>query len=354
MVTPISYLRIGGISKFATRHGWRLTIHDRLNGLPPGMDYDGVLVTIRQTEETIRLVRQFRRRGIPVVDMTLQHPEMRLPRAVSDHVAIGRLAARHFRERGFTEAMWFSSTWTHVHELRYAGLSDGMGNSPKKWVSPDDDATAKLLKAIPHPTAILCYDESDAVRLLNLALSIGLGVPDDVAILSIGDDPLVTANQRVPISCIRQNLERGGYAAAALLHRLLSGHAAPADPILIRPDGITVRRSTDTLAHDDPLIRKSLLYIRDNMARSFGAEQMARALGVSRSSFDKTCAAALGHSIGREILLRRLAAAKHLLADPALGIAEVARRTGFCSSAYFIKKFKETEGETPRRWRERR
>ena len=43
---------------------------------------------------------------------------------------------------------------------------------------------------------------------------------------------------------------------------------------------------------------------------------------------------------------------RKLLADPALDIAEVARRTGFCSAAYFIKKFKETEGKTPRRWRE--
>ena len=45
MITPISYLRIGGVSRFAKDHDWVLTIHDRLGGLPPSTDYDGVLVT---------------------------------------------------------------------------------------------------------------------------------------------------------------------------------------------------------------------------------------------------------------------------------------------------------------------
>ena len=52
MITPISYLRIGGVSRFAKDHDWVLTIHDRLGGLPPSTDYDGVLVTLRGDENT--------------------------------------------------------------------------------------------------------------------------------------------------------------------------------------------------------------------------------------------------------------------------------------------------------------
>ena len=65
-------------------------------------------------------------------------------------------------------------------------------------------------------------------------------------------------------------------AAAALLDRLMRGGNAPSRPILIRPDGISTRQSTDTFAHADPLIRSILLYIRDNLTRPFGAEQVAR------------------------------------------------------------------------------
>jgi len=351
MITPISYLRIGGVSRFAKDHGWVLTIHDRLGGLPPSTDYDGVLVTLRADESTLDFVKRMTKRGIPAVDLTIQHPRLRLPRVVSDHRQIGVLAGEHFRERGFRNVAWFSTGWTHVHELRFRGLAESFGAMPQKWVVSDDAQTVKALNDAPRPTAVLAYDETDAVRLLHLCLAAGIDVPDDIAILSIGDDPLVTDNQPVPISCIRQNLSRGGYAAAALLDRLMNGGRAPSEPILMKPEGITVRRSTDTVADDNPLIRRVLLYIRDNLGRPFGAEQVAAALGESRSRLDKTCAARFGQSLGKTILAHRLAEAKRLLQKSDLNVDEIAARTGFCASNYLIKKFKAAFGTTPLRWR---
>lgn len=351
MITPISYLRIGGVSRFAKDHDWILTIHDRLGGLPPSTDYDGVLVTLRGDENAVRYIRKMTARGIPTVDLTIQHPRLRLPRVVSDHHRIGVLAGQHFKERGFRNVAWFSAGWTHVHELRFNGLAESFGAMTQKWVSDDDSKTVKTLNAAPRPTAVLAYDETDAVRLLHLCLAAGIDVPDDIAILSIGDDPLVTDNQPVPISCIRQNLARGGYAAAALLDRLMNGGKHPAKPILIKPEGITVRRSTDTVADDNPLIRTVLLYIRDNLHRPFGAEQVADALGESRSRLDKTCAARFGKSLGKVILSHRLAEVKRLLLKSDLSIGEIAARTGFCASNYLIKKFKAATGLTPFVWR---
>ena len=351
MITPISYLRIGGVSRFAKDHDWVLTIHDRLGGIPPSTDYDGVLVTLRGGENTLKYVKRMTARGIPVVDLTIQHPRLRIPRVVSDHRQIGVLAGEHFKERGFGDVAWFSTGWTHVHELRFCGLAESLGFTPEKWISADDAEIVKTLSAAKKPTAVLAYDETDAVRLLHLCLAADISVPDDIAILSIGDDPLVTDNQPVPISCIRQNLSRGGYTAAALLDRLMNGGRRPADPILVKPEGITVRRSTDTVADDNPLIRKVLLYIRDNLHRPFGAEQVADALGESRSRLDKTCAARFGQSLGKTILAHRLEEAKRLLRKGELNIKEIAARTGFCAPNYLIKKFKAAFGTTPLRWR---
>ena len=351
MITPISYLRIGGVSRFAKDHGWVLTIHDRLGGLPPSTDYDGILVTLRADEKTLAFIKRMTKQGIPAVDLTIQHPRFRLPRVISDHHQIGVLAGQHFKERGFRNIAWFSTGWTHVHELRFNGLAESFGVAPQKWISDDDAQTIKTLNAAPKPTAVLAYDETDAVRLLHLCLADGIDVPDDIAILSIGDDPLVTDNQPVPISCIRQNLSRGGYAAAALLDRLMGGGTKSTKPILIKPEGITARRSTDTVADDNPLIRKVLLYIRDNLHRPFGAEQVAGALGESRSRLDKTCAVRFGKSLGKVILAHRLAEAKRLLLKSNLNINEIAASTGFCASNYLIKKFKNAFGTTPLRWK---
>lgn len=352
MITPTGYLRIGGVSRFSKDHDWVLTI-DRTGSLPHSYDYDGVLVTLRGDENAVKYVRKMTARGIPVVDLTVQRPRLSLPRVVSDHRQIGVLAGEHFKERGFVSVAWFSTGWTHVHELRFSGLAESLGFTPQKWISADDAQTVRLLNAAKKPTAVLAYDETDAVRLLHLCLTVNISVPDDIAILSIGDDPLVTDNQPVPISCIRQNLSRGGYAAAALLDRLMNGGERPAKPILIKPEGITVRRSTDTVADDNPLIRKTLLYIRDNLSRPFGAEQVAQALGESRSRLDKTCAARFGQSLGKVILARRIAEAKRLLLKGELSIKEIASRTGFCAPNYLIKKFKSATKCTPLKWKKR-
>ena len=131
----------------------------------------------------------------------------------------------------------------------------------------------------------------------------------------------------------------------------MDGRRPPKEPVLIPPNGITVRRSTDTMADDDPLIRDVLLFIRDNLHRPFGAEQVADGIGVSRSRLDKACSARFGQSLGKEILAVRLRKAKALLKEGRLNIGEIANATGFGASAYFIKMFKTAFGTTPRKWR---
>ena len=353
MITPLSRLRIDGILAFAQQHDWSITFHDRLGGLSPSFDYDGILVTLRADREMLDYVREARRRGITVVDLTIQRPKIKVPRVISDHAAIGRLAGEHFRERGIRHAAWFSTGWSNVHRLRLCGFAEALGFRPEKWVTPDAGETQVLVKDAPHPTGILAYDETDAVRLLNICTVCGLSVPDDIAILSIGDDPLITDHQSVPISCIRQNFTKGGYAAAELLDRLMRGQQPPRQPVLIPPDGITIRRSTDTFADDDPVIARTLLYIRDNMNRSFGAAQIADALGVSRSVLDKTFTAKFRHSIGDEILRHRLAKARILLSEKRLNVNQIATTCGFCAPSYFIHKFTEKNGLTPLQWRKR-
>lgn len=353
MITPFSRLRIDGILAFAQQHNWSLTFQDRLGGLPPSFDYDGVLVTLRADGPTMKYVQEARHRGIQVVDLTIQRPRIRVPRVISDHVRIGNLAGEHFRERGITQAAWFSTSWSHVHQLRFNGFADAIGRIPEKWVTIQQDELCAHLLHAQRPTGVLAYDETDAVRLLNACTASKISVPDDIAILSIGDDPLITDHQCVPISCIRQNFAAGGFAAAELLDALMDGKPPPAKPCLIKPDGILVRRSTDTFADDNPLIAKTLLFIRDNLNRAFGAAQIASALGVSRSRLDKTFSAKFGSSIGEEILNHRLTKACQLLAERQLNVNVTAAACGFCATSYFIRKFAARHGVTPYQWLKR-
>ena len=59
-----------------------------------------------------------------------------------------------------------------------------------------------------------------------------------------------------------------------------------------------------------------------------------------------------GVSFSQYLTAVRLAAAKELLQNTRLQIAEVAARCGFASSSYFIKVFSEHYGTTPKNYAE--
>ena len=79
VIQPAYPERIQGIARFARSHGWHLTIVDRLARFPRGWRGDGALVTLRGNAKTNRFVKGLVRDGIPVVDLTFNHPEIKLP-----------------------------------------------------------------------------------------------------------------------------------------------------------------------------------------------------------------------------------------------------------------------------------
>ena len=362
MISPVSAARISGIARYAREHGWHLMIQDRLGHRPLAWNGDGIVTALRSDEASVAAVHALMKRGIPVVDVTMSRPDIHVARVTSDHVGIGRLAAQHFAERNFRNVAWFSTGWGNVHALRYRGLTEKF--PAEKWVVEDslprtrrnDWGTfmrwmAKTLKEAPKPVAALTYDEADAARLLDAAERIGVSVPEELAILSIGNDPIICENQSVPLSSIDQDLERGGYEAAAMLDRLMDGGRPPKEPVLISPNGICLRRSTDIMASSDPLVKNTLDYIAAHIDTPFGAAQIADALKVSRNILDKRFRADLNRSIGDETKRQRIALAKLLLRNSGCSVAEIARRTGFCTPSHLANTFRENTGQSPRRWR---
>ena len=379
MINPMSAERVSGIARYAKEHGWNLMLQDRLGHTPLAWNGDGILATLRSDPETFRCIDTLMKRGIPLVDLTVSRPEIRVPRVTSDHVEIGRLAARHFSERGFRHQAWFSTSWGNVHRLRYQGLSEILPSEPARWIFSDEVPCSrqsdwsrfvswigKKLSLASKPLAVLCYDETDAARLLYAARELAVNVPEELAILSIGNNPLVCENQSIPLSSINQNLERGGYEAAALLDRLISsrrhrssmrpshggGRQAP-EPrtILIPPIGIVTRRSTDVIAASDPTVRQALSYIKANLGKPIGSPQIADALAIRRTSLDVLFRTHLSRSVGEEIRRQRYARVKLLLETSDIPISAIAAQTGYCTPAHLTNAFKSAFGMTPKAWR---
>ncbi len=86
---------------------------------------------------------------------------------------------------------------------------------------------------------------------------------------------------------------------------------------------------------------------------SLGAAQLARAMGVSRSTlYEATCHA--GTTVGRLIMDMRLDWAARAIADPALAamsITDLAFEAGFSDLAHFSRRFKRKFGVPPSEYR---
>ena len=365
MISPMSPERLNGIARFARERHWHMMSTDRLLHRLSGWNGDGALVTLRNDPDQLRIVRQLMRRGIPVIDLTCEHPEIRVPRVIGDHFGIGQSAGRHFIERNFSNLAWFSSTFTQVHDLRYRGLMDvrdrrdvrrfvvceALGERKRDdWNAISRWLGGELVRA-PKPLGVVCYDDSDAARVADVCRAHGLSVPEEVAILGIGNDTFICEYQETPLSSVIHDSEATGYRGAELLDRLMDGGEPPTDPIRIPPRGIVVRESTETVAAADPTVRRALAYIDAHLARSFGIAQIADDLGVTAISLHRLFKKHLGRRVGDEIRRERIAKAKLLLKGSGLGIGEIARMTGFCNLAHFTRTFRLASGLTPSAYR---
>ena len=368
LVAPASHARLDGIARYARQHRWRLTVLDRLDGEPSGWSGDGALTTMRNDGNAVAFVKAMMKKGAPVVDLTLNHPEIDVPRVSGDHFAMGRMARDHFEARNLRHFAWFSTEWLNVHRLRYEGFStkaDGRRDRRvPRWVLSDglpdggigdferfDGWLGEKLRNASKPLGLLAYDDADAARALGACLAAGIKVPRDVAIIGIGGDRMICENQAVPLSSVEHELERTGYEGARLLDRLMDGGKPPKEPMLVPAGRITVRMSTDVVAATSMPVRMALEYIRTHIDKPFGMTQVADAIGVSRSTLNRLFQRETGRSIGDEIMRRRLEISKRFLGESPLTIAEIAYRAGFCNPAYLTNTFLRSTGMTPKEWR---
>jgi AraC-like DNA-binding protein len=105
--------------------------------------------------------------------------------------------------------------------------------------------------------------------------------------------------------------------------------------------------------HRDPRIRRALDWLHTNLADDLSIDDLAAQACLSRFHFTRLFTSELGRSPYRYLLERRLDLARSLLAQTAMPVAEVARRSGFKSAAHFARMFARETGATPGQYRQR-
>jgi len=144
------------------------------------------------------------------------------------------------------------------------GASAGFGLSFSKSL-PGREKESQLipwlsrqLTSLPKPVAVFSEYDDFAVEVLNACDSSRTPVPEQLAVLGVGDDPLRCEFAPVPLSSIDDDEEVIGYEAAALLGRLMNNERPPTNPILIPPAPITTASAPISWPSSTPLVASAL------------------------------------------------------------------------------------------------
>lgn len=100
-----------------------------------------------------------------------------------------------------------------------------------------------------------------------------------------------------------------------------------------------------------PRIARALVRIHTNLSVPPHVEELATAVGMSRSAFVDRFSEVMGIGPRRYILAQRMDAAAKLLRDTGLSVSQIAHRVGYDAPEAFSRAFKREMGCAPADWR---
>ncbi len=133
----------------------------------------------------------------------------------------------------------------------------------------------------------------------------------------------------------------------------MAGRPVSASILLPCPTHIITRRTTDTLAHEHPVLQKAMAFIRNNYRNSISVGDIADHAGISLSQLKSLMHAQLGHSPGKILREMRLTLAHKLLLSSDQTLDEIASRCGYSSKVTLSQTFRRLYGHPPGYYRNR-
>lgn len=353
-----------GISAYVSESDWVLktftvtdAVETELVEKLGQLQFDGILAQFHREGPVLDFCLAA---GVPVVDMAAAQPQVDVPRVLLDEVAIGRMAAAHFVERGFRHFAFCSAYDHYALEDRLRGFREVAGPAAETFhlleVRPryEDESRmfARELARLPRPLAVMALDDQTAVLVVHGVEDAGLLVPEQVSVVSCNGDIRICEYGDVKISSVVPGFHAQGREAARLLDRLMDGETPPAGPIRIRPEALAIRQTSDMIAVKHIAAARAVRYIIQLCERpDLPVEDIVRVSGVSRRRLEVLFREHLGSGIAEYVHHRRIEAAKDLLINTDRRVGDVAARCGFNNFSHFSARFRKATGLSPSAWR---
>lgn len=352
-----------GVARFARQNNWHV-VSDMLytGAFPRGWKGDGIVALVAYQPE---LLRHIQGTGAPCVGVTVTDDYLPFPSVGCDNAEIGRMAADHVLERAYRSFAWAPFLADAIDRERLTGFEARLAEHGHMCfrLSPlhrriggywhDDAAEHRRglitgLRQLPRPAAIFASNDCVAADLIDACGEAGLGVPDEIAVLGVGNHEALCETVPVPLSSVELDIEEMAYRAAMTLNDVMNGQAAP-ELMRIPPRGVVTRISTDIRAVSNPQVAQALSFIAERFPEpGLSVVDVAEAVGMSRRHLERSFREETGVTIHDHIVKRRMQEASRLLrTHPRAKIAAIAELVGLDGAGSFFRTFRRFYGESP-------
>lgn len=360
---------IGGVGRYARPdRPWLVQVLEQPGVGPEALassEADGVMARVwpGAWAEAARACRS------PVVEVMTSVMSQAVPSVQSDERAAGRLAAEHLIDRGLRRFGFVADVGSSFALEREAGFNEALEDAgfacssmPRESMSVEglrqstqgERVMADWLGALDRPIGVLTHKPVVGLQLTQVCWQIGLRVPEDVAIVTVGDDPSLCELATPAMTAVTVDHERVGYEAARMLEALMSGEPLAARHLIVPPLGITERQSTDTAAVADREVAAAMRFIDTHAHERIDVNDVVEATAVSRRPLERRFQKHLGRSPAEQLRRVRLNRARELLARTNLSIDAIAHRCGLASATRLGELFGRHLKLTPTEYRRRR
>ena len=326
--------------------------HAERRDWPDPMSFDGLLGCFYNLD----LAARVREAGVAAVNLSSSIEGFDLPSVLVDNHAVGRIAADHLLERGFWRFGFAGMEGRLFSRERRAGFEAALAERGQSVSYYDRrvqgrEGMAAWLESLGRPAGVLAANDDTGQHLLHACEAAGLAIPEDVAVVGVDDDPTICGFYPA-LSSVALPLERMGLEAAGLLEALMAGGEEPREPIRMPPMGVTVRKSSDVVAAEDPLVARAFAFIREKACEGISVGNVIDAVPLSRREFEKQCKALVGRTPLEQIHHVRLNEAQRLLTQTDLTVTQIAGRCGFGDVHHLSRWFARLTGQRPSEYRE--
>jgi LacI family transcriptional regulator len=349
-----------GIKEYVSTHtNWTLVVNTETAeiSLQSLRDWDGngaigVIYSADDLEEAHRL-------KFPFVSMSLAGTKHDFYFVRADHQQIGRTAGEHLKSCGFKNFAFYGITNALYARERLAGFEQAIAPCKPSVLTTGNDTRAALalqnvssglcdwLLSLTRPVGVFAANDARARAIADACLELDIHVPDEVAIVGVDDNEVMCQFGTPTLTSIPCNRHLIGYQAAEVLDRLMCGLDVPIRDTVIPPEQIRPRESSDVGIFTNPHATRAYRIVRDHIGEMFGAEELARNLGITRRRLEQCIKDATGQTPYEFICALRVEHARQVMQEESLSLEEVAKTCGFRDARHLRKVFVKFTDQTP-------